>query len=85
MKEKVHKRAVRPAGLFGLETAALTLKQEAVGVKDVEIVFGRGEDGQDEERAHQSDSTGGDKVRESTPAYEYMGRRMLEVELPGGR
>ena len=61
-------------------------------VKDVEILFGIDEDGEDEEREHQRDGTGGrfgDRLRcfgdVQRRDRRYIGRRRLKMELPGRR
>ena len=44
--------------LFGFETAAMQKRGRTGGGRVVEILIGRGEDGQEQERAHQKDNAG---------------------------
>ena len=63
VKGKVYKVAVRLAMLYGLETVALTKRQEAEHecgrVEDVTLCIRSDRNGQDQELVHQRDSTGG--------------------------
>ncbi|XP_062865903.1 uncharacterized protein LOC134328668 [Trichomycterus rosablanca] len=101
VKGKVYRTAVRPAMLYGLETVALTKRQE----KELEVAemkmlrFSLGVTRMDKVRNEIIRGTAqvkqlGDKVREARLRWfghvqrrdsEYIGRRMLDMQLPGKR
>ena len=99
MKGKVYKVAVRPAMLYGLETVALTKRQEAeMEVAEVKMLrFSLGVTIMDKIRNEYIRGTAkvgkfGEKTREAIlrwyghlrrKDYGYIGRRMLRMELPG--
>ncbi|KAK2891434.1 hypothetical protein Q8A73_017099 [Channa argus] len=101
MKGKVFKTVVRPAMLFGLETVALKKRQEAeLEVAELKMLrFSLGVTRMDRIRNEDMRGTAhvrcfGDKVREARLRWfghvqrrncEYIGRRMLRLELPGRR
>ncbi|KAK2902094.1 hypothetical protein Q8A73_011840 [Channa argus] len=101
MKGKVVKTVVRPAMLFGLETVALKKRQEAeLEVAELKMLrFSLGVTRMDRIRNEDIRGTAhvrcfGDKVREARLRWfghvqrrhcEYIGRRMLRLELPGRR
>ncbi|KAK2891510.1 hypothetical protein Q8A73_017175 [Channa argus] len=101
MKGKVFKTVVRPAMLFGLETVALKKRQEAeLEVAELKMLrFSLGVTRMDRIRNEDIRGTAhircfGDKVREARLRWfghvqrrncEYIGRRMLRLELPGRR
>ncbi|KAK2910488.1 hypothetical protein Q8A73_008203 [Channa argus] len=101
MKGKVFKTVVRPAMLFGLETVALKKRQEAeLEVAELKMLrFSLGVTRMDRIRNEYIRGTAhvrcfGDKVREARLRWfghvqrrncEYIGRRMLRLELPGRR
>ncbi|KAK2917518.1 hypothetical protein Q8A73_004265 [Channa argus] len=101
MKGKVFKMVVRPAMLFGLETMALKKRQEAeLEVAELKMLrFSLGVTRMDRIRNEDIRGTAhvrcfGDKVREARLRWfghvqrrncEYIGRRMLRLELPGRR
>ncbi|XP_051788831.1 uncharacterized protein LOC127529414 [Erpetoichthys calabaricus] len=98
---KVYRTVVRPAVLYGLETVALTRKQETeLEVAELKILrFALGVTRMDRIRNQYirgSAQVGrlGDKVREARLCWfghvqrrdaGYIGRRMLRIELPGKR
>ena len=101
VKSKVYKTIVRPSMLYGLETVALTKKQEAelevaelkmlrfsLGVTRMEKI----KNGYIRRTAHVK--CFGDKTREARLRWfrhvkrseeEYIGRKVLSMELPGRR
>ncbi|XP_061621461.1 uncharacterized protein LOC133474126 [Phyllopteryx taeniolatus] len=101
MKGKVYKTVVRPAMMYGLETVALKRKQEAeLEVAEMKMLrFALGVTRLDKIRNELIRGTAkvrcfGDKVRESRLQWfghvqrresEYIGRRMMRMELPGKR
>ncbi|XP_061651845.1 uncharacterized protein LOC133488234, partial [Phyllopteryx taeniolatus] len=101
MKGKVYKTVVRPAMMYGLETVALKRKQEAeMEVAEMKMLrFALGVTRLDKIRNELIRGTAkvrcfGDKVRESRLQWfghvqrresEYIGRRMMRMELPGKR
>ena len=101
MKGKVFKTVVKPAMLFGLETVALKKRQEAeLEVAELKMLrFSLGVTRMDRIRNEYIRGTAhvrcfGDKVREARLRWfghvqrrncEYIGRRMLRLELPGRR
>ncbi|KAK2899617.1 hypothetical protein Q8A73_012746 [Channa argus] len=101
MKGKVFKTVVRPAMLFGLETVALKKRQEAeLEVAELKMLrLSLGVTRMDRIRNEYIRGTAhvrcfGDKVREARLRWfghvqrrncEYIGRRMLRLELPGRR
>ena len=101
VKGKVYKTVVRPALLYGLETVALTKRQEAeLEVAELKMLrFSLGVTRMDRIRNENIRGTAqvgklGDKVREIRLRWfghvqrrdsGYIGRRMLEMELPGRR
>uniref|UniRef100_A0A3B3BTI6 ribonuclease H n=1 Tax=Oryzias melastigma TaxID=30732 RepID=A0A3B3BTI6_ORYME len=101
MKGKVYKTVVRPAMLFGLETVGLKKRQEAeLEVAEMKMLrFSLGVTRMDRIRNEYIRGTAhvrgfGDKVREARLRWfghvqrrdsEYIGRRMLSLELPGKR
>ncbi|KAK2896145.1 hypothetical protein Q8A73_015633 [Channa argus] len=101
MKGKVFKTVVRPAMLFGLETVALKKRQEAeLEVAELKMLrFSLGVTRMDRIRNEYIRGTAhvrcfGDKVREARLRWfghvqrrncDYIGRRMLRLELPGRR
>ena len=101
MKGKVYKVAVRPAMLYGLETVALTKRQEAeMEVAELKMLrFSLGVTRMDKIRNEYIRGTAqvgkfGEKTREARLRWYghlrrkddgYIGRRMLRMELPGKR
>ena len=101
VKGKVYKVAVRPAMLYGLETVALTKRQEAeMEVAELKMLrFSLGVTRMDKIRNEYIRGTAqvgkfGEKTREARliwyghlrrKDYGYIGRRMLRMELPGKR
>ena len=100
VKGKVHKTVVRPATLYGLETAALTKKQEAelevVELKMLRFSLGVTRINKIKKEyiwgtAHMRRS--GDKTREARLRWfghmrreeEYIGDRYMAMELPNKR
>ena len=100
-KGKVYKTVVRPAMLYGLETVPLTKKQEAeLAVAELKMLrFSLGVTRMDKIKNEFIRGTAhvrqiGDKVREARLRWyghvqrrnaEYIGKRMLCLELPGKR
>ncbi|KAK3513844.1 hypothetical protein QTP70_028833 [Hemibagrus guttatus] len=98
---KVYKTVVRPAMLYGLETVSLRKRQEAdLEVAELKMLrFSLGVTRLDRIRNEYIRGTAhvgrlGDKVREARLRWfghvqrresEYIGRRMLDMELPGRR
>ena len=101
LKGKVYKVAVRPAMLYGLETVALTKRQEAeMEVAELKMLrFSLGVTRMDKIRNEYIRGTAqvgkfGEKTREARLRWYghlrrkydgYIGRRMLRMELPGKR
>ena len=96
VKGKVYKVTVRPAMLYGLETVALTKKQEAeMEVAELKMLrFSLGVTRMDKIRNEYIRGTAqvgkfGEKTREARLRWRkydgYIGRRMLRMELPGKR
>ena len=101
VKGNVYKVAVRPAMLYGLETVALTIRQEAeMEVAELKMLrFSLGVTRMDRIRNEYIRGAAhvgrvGEKTREARLRWyghaqrkddEYIGRRMLRVELPGDR
>ena len=101
VKGKVYKVAVRPAMLYGLETVALTKRQEAeMEVAELKMLrFSLGVTRMDKIRNEYIIGTAqvgkfGEKTREARLRWYghlrrkdegYIGRRMLRMELPGKR
>ena len=95
VKGKVYKVAVRPAMLYGLETVALTKRQEAeMEVTELKILrFSLGVTRMDKIRNEYIRGTSqvgkfGEKTREASLRRKddgYIGRRILRMELPGKR
>ena len=101
VKGKVYRVAVRPAMLYGLETVALTKRQEAeMEVAELKILrFSLGVTRMDKIRNEYIRGTAqvgrfGEKTREARLRWYglvlrkddgYIGRRMLSMELPGKR
>ena len=101
LKGKVYKVAVRPAMLYGLETVALTKRQEAeMEVAELKMLrFSLGVTRMDKTRNEYIRGTAqvgkfGEKTREARLRWYgqlrrkddgYIGRRMLRMELPGKR
>ena len=101
VKGKVYKVAVRPAMLYGLETVALTKRQEAeMEVAELKMLrFSLGVTRMDKIRNEYIRGTAqvgkfGEKTREERLRWYghlrrkddgYIGRRMLRMELPGKR
>ena len=101
VKGKVYKVAVRPAMLYGLETVALTKRQEAeMEVAELKMLrFSLGVTRMDKIRNEYIRGTAqvgkfGEKTREARRRWYghlrrkddgYIGRRMLRMELPGKR
>ncbi|MCJ8747587.1 hypothetical protein PDJAM_G00155240 [Pangasius djambal] len=101
IKGKVYKTVVRPAMLYGLETVTLRKRQEAeLEVAELKMLrFSLGVTWLDRIRNEYIRGTAhvgrlGDKVREARLRWfghvqrresEYIGRRMLDMELPGRR
>ena len=101
VKGKVYKVTVRPAMLYGLETVALTKRQEAeVEVAELKMLrFSLGVTRMDKIRNAYIRGTAqvgkfGEKTREARLRWYghlrrkddgYIGRRMLRMELPGKR
>ena len=101
VKGKVYKVAVRPAMLYGLETVALTKRQEAeMEVAELKMLrFSLGVTRMDKIRKEYIRGTAqvgkfGEKTREARLRWYghlrkkddgYIGRRMLRMELPGKR
>ncbi|KAK3508735.1 hypothetical protein QTP70_004280 [Hemibagrus guttatus] len=101
IKEKVYRTVVRPAMLYGLETVSLRKRQESeLEVAELKMLrFSLGVtrlDGIRNEYIRGTAHVGrlGDKVREARLRWfghvqrresEYIGRRMLDMELPGRR
>ncbi|MCJ8740952.1 hypothetical protein PDJAM_G00064870 [Pangasius djambal] len=99
IKVKVYKTVVRPAMLYGLETVALRKRQESeLEVAELKMLrFSLGVTRLDRIRNEYIRGTAhvgrlGDKVREARLRWfglvqrresEYIGRRMLDMELPG--
>ncbi|KAK3554170.1 hypothetical protein QTP70_019102 [Hemibagrus guttatus] len=101
IKGKVYRTGVRPAMLYGLETVSLRKRQESeLEVAELKILrFSLGVTRLDRIRNEYIRGTAnvgrlGDKVREARLRWfghvqrrdsEYIGRRMLDMELPGRR
>ncbi|MCJ8732712.1 hypothetical protein PDJAM_G00214370 [Pangasius djambal] len=101
IKRKVYKTVVRPAMLYGLETVSLRKRQESeLEVAELKMLrFSLGVTSLDRIRNEYIRGTAhvghlGDKVREARLRWfghvqrresEYVGRRMLDMELPGRR
>ncbi|MCJ8749155.1 hypothetical protein PDJAM_G00173060 [Pangasius djambal] len=101
IKGKVYKTVVRPAMLYGLETVSLRKRQESeLEVAELKMLrFSLGVKRLDRIRKEYIRGTAhvgclGDKVREARLRWfghvqrresEYIGRRMLDMELPGRR
>ena len=101
VKGKVYRVAVRPAMLYGLETVALTKRQEAeMEVAELKmLLFSLGVTRMDKIRNEYIRGTAqvgrfGEKTREARLRWYghvlrkddgYIGRRMLKMELPGKR
>ncbi|KAK3574755.1 hypothetical protein QTP86_017515 [Hemibagrus guttatus] len=101
IKGKVHRTVVRPAMLYGLETVSLRKRQESeLEVAELKMLrFSLGVTRLDRIRNEYIRGTAhvgrlGDKVREARLRWfghvqrresEYIGRRMLDMELPGRR
>ena len=101
VKGKVYKVPVRPAMLYGLETVALTKRQEAeMEVAELKMLrFSLGVTRMDKIRNEYIRGTAqvgkfGEKTREARLGWYghlrrkddgYIGRRMLRMELPGKR
>ncbi|KAK3568192.1 hypothetical protein QTP86_000235 [Hemibagrus guttatus] len=101
IKEKVYRTVVRPAMLYGLETVSLRKRQESeLEVAELKMLrFSLGVTRLDRIRNKYIRGTAhvghlGDKVREARLRWfghvqrresEYIGRRMLDMELPGRR
>ena len=101
VKGKVYRVAVRPAMLYGLETVALTKRQEAeMEVAELKMLrFSLGVTRMDKIRNEYIRTTAqvgrfGEKTREARLRWYghvlrkddgYIGRRMLRMELPGKR
>ncbi|KAJ8375265.1 hypothetical protein SKAU_G00058450 [Synaphobranchus kaupii] len=101
VKGKVYSRVVRPAMLYGLETVALTKRQEGeLEVAELKMLrFSLGVTRMDKIRNEYIRGTAhvgqfGQKVREARLRWfghvwrrevGYIGRRMLDMELPGKR
>ncbi|MCI4382152.1 hypothetical protein PGIGA_G00260540 [Pangasianodon gigas] len=101
IKGKVYKTVVRPAMLYGLETVSLRKRQESeLEVAELKMLrFSLGVTRLDRLRNEYIRGTAhvgrlGDKVREARLRWfghvqrresEYIGRRMLDMELPGRR
>ncbi|XP_016321114.1 uncharacterized protein LOC107672441 isoform X3 [Sinocyclocheilus anshuiensis] len=101
MKGKVYRTVVRPAMLYGLETVALRKRQEEeLEVAELKMLrFSLGVTRMDRIRNEYIRGTAhvrcfGDKVREARLRWfghvqrresEYIGKRMLRLELPGRR
>ncbi|MCJ8736039.1 hypothetical protein PDJAM_G00254220 [Pangasius djambal] len=101
IKGKVYKTVVRPAMLYGLETVSLKKRQESeLEVAELKMLrFSSGVMRLDRIRDEYIRGTAhvgrlGDKVREARLRWfghvqrresEYIGRRMLDMELPGRR
>ncbi|KAK3546668.1 hypothetical protein QTP70_031404, partial [Hemibagrus guttatus] len=99
IKEKVYRTVVRPAMLYGLETVSLRKRQESeLEVAELKMLrFSLGVTRLDRIRNEYIRGTAhvghlGDKVRETRLRWfghvqrresEYIGRRMLDMELPG--
>ncbi|KAK3523069.1 hypothetical protein QTP86_012643 [Hemibagrus guttatus] len=101
IKGKVYRTVVRPAMLYGLETVSLRKRQESeLEVAELKMLrFSLGVTRLDRIRSEYIRGTAhvghlGDKVREARLRWfghvqrmesEYIGRRMLDMELPGRR
>ena len=99
MKGKVYRVAVRPAMLYGLETVALTKRQEMEVAELKMLRFSLGVTRMDKIRNEYIRGTAqvgrfGEKTREARLRWYghvlrkddgYIGRRMLRMELPGKR
>ncbi|KAK3531248.1 hypothetical protein QTP70_015219, partial [Hemibagrus guttatus] len=101
IKGKVYRTVVRPAMLYGLETVSLRKRQESeLEVAELKMLrFSLGVTRLDRIRNEYIRGTAhvgrlGDKVREARLSWfghvqrresEYIGRRMLDMELPGRR
>ncbi|KAK3520398.1 hypothetical protein QTP70_024152, partial [Hemibagrus guttatus] len=101
IKGKVYRTVVRPAMLYGLETVSLRKRQESeLEVAELKMLrFSLGVTRLDRIRNEYTRGTAhvgrlGDKVREARLRWfghvqrresEYIGRRMLDMELPGRR
>ncbi|KAK3525918.1 hypothetical protein QTP70_010973 [Hemibagrus guttatus] len=101
IKGKVYRTVVRPAMLYGLETVSLRKRQESeLEVAELKMLrFSLGVTRLDRIRNEYMRGTAhvgrlGDKVRETRLRWfghvqrresEYIGRRMLDMELPGRR
>ncbi|KAK3517322.1 hypothetical protein QTP70_003396 [Hemibagrus guttatus] len=101
IKRKVYRTVVRPAMLYGLETVSLRKRQESeLEVAELKMLrFSLGVTRLDRIRNEYIRGTAhvgrlGDKVREARLRWfghvqrresEYIGRRMLDMELPGRR
>ena len=101
VKGKVYSSVVRPAMAYGLETVAVTKKQvEEIKVAEMKMLrFAMGVTGKDKIRNEYIRSTIkverlGMKMRESRVRWyghvmrrdqKYVGRKIMEMELPGKR
>ena len=94
VKGKVYKVSVRPAMLYGLETVALTKRQDAeMKVAELKMLrFSLGVTRMDKIRNEYIRGTTqvgkfGEKTQEARLRKDdgYVGRRMLRMELPGKR
>ncbi|KAK3566754.1 hypothetical protein QTP86_004437 [Hemibagrus guttatus] len=100
IKGKVYRTVERPAMLYGLETVSLRKRQESeLEVAELKKMFSLGVTRLDRIRKEYIRGTAhvgrlGDKVRETRLRWfghvqrresEYIGRRMLDMELPGRR
>ena len=101
MKGKIYKTVVRPAMMYGLETVALTKRQEAeLEVAELRMLrFSLGVTRMDKIRNKYIRGTAhvrrfGEKVREARLRWfghvqrrdeEYIGKKVLDIELPGKR
>ena len=101
MKGKIYKTVVRPAMMYGLETVALTKRQEAeLEVAELRMLrFSLGVTRIDKIRNNYIRGTAhvrrfGEKVREARLRWfghvqrrdeEYIGKKVLDIELPGKR
>ena len=101
VKGRMYKSVVRPAMLYGLEAVALTKKQEAeLEVAEMKMLrFALGTTRVDKIRNQYIRGTShvermGSKIREARLSWfghiqrreeDYIGRRMMEMELPGRR
>ena len=101
LKGKIYKTAVRPAMMYGMETVALTGRQEQeLSVAELRMLrFALGVTRRDRIRNEYIRGTAGveqieNKLRESRLRWyghvmrrddDYIGRRMIDMELPGKR